>query len=124
MLHMSAVVGALMTASLMTASLMTASRVIASQVIAFRVIAFLAIALMTAVLRPAPAHAAEPEAAFRYGLSAYNAGNYARALATWEPIARAGDAQAQAALGVMYYAGRRVPRDSARAARLFSLAAE
>jgi TPR repeat protein len=109
MLHMSAVIGALM----------AAPRVIAS-----RAIAFLAIALMTAVLPPAPAHAAEPEAAFRYGLSAYNAGNYARALATWEPIARAGDAQAQAALGVMHYAGRGVPRDSARAARLFSLAAE
>jgi TPR repeat protein len=104
MLHMSAVIAALITAS--------------------RVIAFLVIALMTAVLPPAPAHAAEPEAAFRDGLSAYNTGNYPCALATWEPIARASDAQAQAALGFMYYAGRGVPRDSARAARLFSLAAE
>jgi hypothetical protein len=46
------------------------------------------------------------------------------ALATSEPIARAGDAQPQAALGFMSYVGRGVPRDSARPARLFSLAAE
>ena len=98
----------------MTASLMTVSRVIA----------FLAIALMTAVLPPAPAHAAEPEAASRGGVSAYNGRNSAGALATWETIARAGDAQAQAALGLMYSSGRGVPRDSARAARLLSLAAE
>jgi uncharacterized protein len=93
------------------------TRAIASLATAFLVSAFI-------ILPRAPAHAAEPEAAFRDGLSAYNAGNYARALATWEPIARDGDAQAQAALGFMYYAGRGVPRDSARAARLFSLAAE
>jgi uncharacterized protein len=88
------------------------------------VIATLVIAIVTAVLPAAPAGAAGAEAAFRDGLSAYNAGSYARALAAWEPIARAGDARAQSALGFMYYAGRGVPRDSARAAQLFSLAAE
>jgi uncharacterized protein len=98
-----------------------------SAVIVTRAIASLGTAfLMTAFMTPppAPAHAAELVAAFHNGLSADNAGNYRRALATWEPLARAGDAQAQTALGFMYDAGRGVPRDSAGVARLFSLAAE
>jgi TPR repeat protein len=70
------------------------------------------------------ARAETPDAAFRDGLSAYNAGGYARALAAWGPLARAGDARAQAGLGFMYYSGRGVPRDSGRAAELFRLAAE
>lgn len=92
--------------------------------IAARVIAALVIALLTALLPVRRAGAAGAEAAFRDGLSAYNAGSYARALAVWEPIARAGDARAQAGLGFMYYSGRGVPRDAARAAELFFLAAE
>ena len=70
------------------------------------------------------ARAEMPDAAFRDGLSAYNAGSYAHALATWRPLAQAGDARAQAGLGFMYYSGRGVPRDSTRAAELFRLAAE
>jgi uncharacterized protein len=88
------------------------------------VIAAVMIAVVTAVAPARPAVAAATEAAFRNGLAAYNAGSYARALAAWEPIARAGDARAQAGLGFMYYSGRGVPRDAARAAELFSLAAE
>jgi TPR repeat protein len=64
------------------------------------------------------------DAAFRDGLAAYNTASYARALAAWEPLARTGDARAQAGLGFMHYSGRGVPRDSARAADLFRLAAE
>src|SRR5579871_4324022 len=83
-------------------------------------IAALVIALRTAGL----AGAAGTDAAFREGLAAYNAGSYARTLSAWEPIAKAGDARAQAGLGFMYYSGRGVPRDSARAAELFRLAAD
>jgi uncharacterized protein len=87
-------------------------------------IAVLIAALAIALLPPGRAGGAGADAAFRDGLAAYNAGSYARALAAWEPIAKAGDARAQAGLGFMYYSGRGVPRDSARAAELFRLAAE
>jgi TPR repeat protein len=86
--------------------------------------AILIAALVIALLRAGPAGAADADAAFREGLAAYNTGSYARALAAWEPIAKAGDARAQAGLGFMYYSGRGVPRDSARAAELFHLAAD
>jgi uncharacterized protein len=87
-------------------------------------IAILIAALVIPLLPTGPAGAAGADAAFRDGLAAYNAGSYARALAAWEPIAKAGDARAQASLGFMYYSGRGVPRDRARAAELFRLAAE
>jgi uncharacterized protein len=86
-------------------------------------------AILTAVLLlsgvpPGVAGADGADAAFRDGLAAYNTASYPHALAAWEPLARAGDARAQAGLGFMYYSGRGVPRDSARAAELFRLAAE
>ena len=70
------------------------------------------------------ARAESLDAAFRDGLAAYNTGEYANALAAWEPLAVAGEPRAQAGLGFMYYSGRGVPRDSGRAAELFRLAAE
>ena len=72
----------------------------------------------------APAHAADADAAFRSGLVAFNEGAYASASAAWGPLAQAGDARAQSSLGFMYYSGRGVPRDSARAAEFFGRAAE
>jgi TPR repeat protein len=80
--------------------------------------------LLLVLLLPGLTGAGDADAAFRDGLAAYNTGSYARALAAWEPIATGGDARAQAGLGFMYYSGRGVPRDSARAAQLFRLAAE
>jgi len=45
------------------------------------------------------------------GASAYNARNYPQALKEIAPLARAGDADAQHLLGLMYYMGRGVQRD-------------
>ena len=45
------------------------------------------------------------------GANAYNARNYALALKEITPLARAGNADAQHLLGLMYYMGRGVPRD-------------
>jgi TPR repeat protein len=80
--------------------------------------------LIAVLLLPGLARAESPDAAFRDGLAAYNTGNYARALAAWEPLAAAGEPRAQAGLGFMHYSGRGVTRDSGRAAELFRLAAE
>jgi TPR repeat protein len=66
----------------------------------------------------------DADKAFRSGLAAFNEGAYAGALAAWGPLADAGDARAQSALGFMYYSGRGAPRDSARAAALFRQAAD
>jgi TPR repeat protein len=68
--------------------------------------------------------AADADAAFRNGLTAFNEGAYADARAAWAPLAEAGDARAQSGLGFMYYSGRGVARDSGRAAELFTRAAE
>jgi TPR repeat protein len=69
-------------------------------------------------------HTDDADKAFRSGLAAFNEGAYAGALAAWGPLAEAGDARAQSALGFMYYSGRGASRDSARAAALFRRAAE
>lgn len=45
------------------------------------------------------------------GANAYNARNYALALKEITPLARAGNADAEHLLGLMYYMGRGVPRD-------------
>jgi len=50
-------------------------------------------------------------AGFSEGASAYNARNYALALKEIAPLARAGNADAQHLLGLMYYMGRGVQRD-------------
>ena len=50
-------------------------------------------------------------AGFAEGASAYNARNYALALKEVTPLARAGNADAQHLLGLMYYMGRGVERD-------------
>lgn len=50
-------------------------------------------------------------AGFAEGASAYNAGRYEQALRDIVPLARAGNADAQHLLGLMYYMGRGVKRD-------------
>jgi TPR repeat protein len=85
------------------------------------------VALMVALALVAAAHAQNGDragdAAFRKGLSAFEAGSYERARTAWEKLAKAGDARSQAGIGYMYYTGRGVPRDVARAAEHFGRAA-
>ena len=54
---------------------------------------------------------ASAHAGFAEGASAYNARNYALALKEIVPLAKAGHADAQHLLGLMYYMGRGVARD-------------
>jgi TPR repeat protein len=54
-------------------------------------------------------------AGFTEGANAYNARNYALALQEIAPLAKAGNADAQHLLGLMYYMGRGVERDYAQA---------
>ena len=82
------------------------------------------IILIVVLALPHLVRAEVADAAFRGGLAAFNDGSYARALEAWGPLASAGDARAQAALGFMYYSGRGVARDSVRAAEFFQRAAE
>jgi uncharacterized protein len=55
--------------------------------------------------------AANAMAGFTEGANAYNAKNYSRALKEVTPLAKAGHADAQHLLGLMYYMGRGVARD-------------
>ena len=54
---------------------------------------------------------ASASAGFAEGANAYNAKNYSLALKEITPLAKAGQADAQHLLGLMYYMGRGVPRD-------------
>jgi len=62
-------------------------------------------------------------AEFRAGRSAFNLGEYARAIAIWMPLARNGDPKSQASLGYIYLMGLGVNRDPAEAARWYGEAA-
>jgi hypothetical protein len=64
------------------------------------------VAIVCALGLQAGAHAG-----FAEGASAYNARNYAAALKEIVPLAKAGHADAQHLLGLMYYMGRGVTRD-------------
>jgi TPR repeat protein len=57
------------------------------------------------------------------GLAAHGAGNYAKALAIFQPLAAKGDDCAQYQLGEMYMQGKGVPEDKAKALNLFKQAA-
>ena len=61
---------------------------------------------------------------FQKGYAAYNAGDYATALKEWKPLAEAGDAYTQHALGLGYLNGTGVPQDYAEAVKWLRLAAE
>ena len=56
--------------------------------------------------------------------SAYDAGEYEKAAKLYSPLAKKGNAEAQYNLGVMYRAGRGVPRDYKEARKWYRLAAE
>ena len=68
--------------------------------------------------------AANATAGFLEGAHAYNAKNYSRALKEVTPLARAGHADAQHLLGLMYYMGRGVARDYQQAMTWHRKAAE
>lgn len=57
------------------------------------------------------------------GIAAWQAGDYARAVAEWRPLAEAGDADAQFNLGQAYRLGRGVPQDMRLAEQWFERAA-
>lgn len=50
---------------------------------------------------------------FGDALAAYRRGHYSTAIAIWTPMAEAGNAEAQSALGYLYMEGR-VPRDTVK----------
>jgi len=58
------------------------------------------------------------------GLAAYNSTEYDTALAIWQPLAEAGDAESQYGLGMMYGNGFGVPMDDALAIKWYGMAAE
>ena len=66
------------------------------------------------------AWAVRPEAAIK----AYEAGNHASAAALLQPLAEAGDADAQNFLGALYHLGQGVPRDEKTAVEWVRKAAE
>ena len=61
---------------------------------------------------------------FQKGADAYEAGDYATALAVLTPLVEVGNAEAQYYLGRMYADGFGVAKDEVEAVRLYSLAAE
>lgn len=67
---------------------------------------------------------ASARAGFAEGASAYNARNYALALKEITPLAKAGNADAQHLMGLMYYMGRGVTRDYKQAFAWHAKAAE
>lgn len=68
--------------------------------------------------------AAPADAAFRQGLSAYNSGDFAKAMKIWLPLAQAEDAAAQAGIGFMYHRGMGMVVDNRKAAYWLRKAAE
>lgn len=90
------------------------------------------VALPVLADKPAPGHVpapvAIPESApgpnAQAGAAAYDAGDYAKALRIWQPLAEKGDTRAQRGMGRLYEKGRGVDRDFTVAFKWYSLAAE
>lgn len=80
----------------------------------------LAGAVLLAALGFGPAHAQD----FRQGLAAYNAADFATAIANWRPLAERGDPDSQTALAFLYYKGLGVAQDGAVAVGWYARAAE
>ncbi len=67
---------------------------------------------------------ADPSRNAEAAYAAYEKGHHARALRLAQPLAEQGDARAQSLVGLIYYAGRGVGRDDAKAAGWLRLAAD
>src|SRR5579862_7032168 len=61
---------------------------------------------------------------FEDAVAAHERGDFATAIRLWRPLADQGNADAQYALGVIYYFGQGVPHDCAAAASWFRKAAD
>jgi len=61
---------------------------------------------------------------FESGRQAYQRGDYTAALSAWRPLAERGDAKAQNNIGAMYFHGKGVERDRAKAAEWYLKAAQ
>lgn len=57
------------------------------------------------------------------GFAAFQAGNYAKALQLWQPLAQEGNADAQYNLGLLYHKGWGVARDMKQAQEWYTQAA-
>jgi TPR repeat protein len=68
--------------------------------------------------------AAPTDSPFRSGLSAYNSGDFQKAMQIWLPLAEHEDAPSQAGLGFMYYRGLGTVVDNQKAAFWLRKAAE
>ena len=68
--------------------------------------------------------ATQARADFDAGTAAYERADYAAALEEWRPLAQAGDAEAQFAMGLLYVEGSGVEQDDAEALVWFRRAAE
>ena len=60
---------------------------------------------------------------YKAGEDAYDRGDYATAWHKWQPLAEQGDTDAQFNLGLLYYNGRGVPQNYAKAREWFEKAA-
>ena len=80
----------------------------------------LLLALLASVL---PAAASAESKAFQRGVAAYDRGDYTAALATWLPLAEAGDMAAQRNVAHLYRKGLGVPADPVAAANWYGRAA-
>jgi uncharacterized protein len=79
-----------------------------------------ALAVLATLAAPPPARAG----AFEDSAIAFDNGDYARAVALLEPLARKGEARAQFRLGYLYEAGLGVPQDYGRAMEWYRRAAD
>jgi TPR repeat protein len=84
----------------------------------------LTLATVIAALHLAPAMAAPADQAFRQGLSAYNSGDFEKAMKIWLPLAQGEDPASQAGIGFMYHRGLGVVTDNRKAAYWLRKAAE
>ncbi len=75
---------------------------------------FMAAGLL-ACLAIGPLSAAPADLEFRNGLSAYNSGNYLKALEIWLPLAQNEDAPSQTGVGFIYHRGLGVEVDDQKA---------
>jgi TPR repeat protein len=81
-------------------------------------------AVLVATLAVTPAMAAPSDQAFRQGLSAYNSGDFGKAMKIWLPLAQKEDAASQAGIGFMFHRGLGVATDNRKAAYWLRKAAE
>ena len=65
-----------------------------------------------------------PKETFELGALYYSNGDYQTSLKLWQPLAENGYAEAQYALGVMYFQGEGVKQDYAKAVKWYTKAAE